>query len=84
MTAPIKGYRHAVEGSLAVIQCPIEDCEYQTPDLDPGVAAALITTHTTVHASPHSVMPVAKAEKVKHPCISSAGSGTSGLDEVTM
>ena len=43
------------------------------PDMDPMVAAALITTHTTIHASPHSVMPVAKAENVKHLCISSAG-----------
>ena len=56
-----------------MVCCPIEDCEYQTPDVDPVVAAALITTHATAHALPHSVVPAAKAEKVKHPCISSAG-----------
>ena len=55
---------------MPVIQCPIEGCEYETPDVDPVVAAALITTHATVHASHH---PTAKAEKVKRPCISSAG-----------
>ena len=37
------------------------------------VAAALITTHATAHGLPHSATPVAKAEKVKRPCISSAG-----------
>ena len=58
---------------MPVVRCPIEDCEYQTPDVDPVVAAALITTHTTVHASPHLAMPVAKAKKVKRPCISSSG-----------
>ena len=58
---------------MPVVQCPIENCEYQTPDVDPVVAAALIATHATIHASPHSVVPVAKAEKVKCPCISSSG-----------
>ena len=58
---------------MPVVRCPIEDCEYQTPDVDPVVAAALITTHDTVHASPHLATPVAKAEKVKRPCISSSG-----------
>ena len=37
------------------------------------LAAALITTHATVHTAPHPVPPVAKAEKVKRPSISSAG-----------
>jgi len=58
---------------MPVIECPIEDCEYQTPDLDPVVAAALITAHTIVHALPHPAVPGAKVEKVKCPCISSAG-----------
>ena len=53
---------------MPVVHCPIEDCKYQMPDEDPLVAAALITTH-----SPHSVAPAPKAEKVKRPCISSAG-----------
>ena len=58
---------------MPVVQCPIENCEYQTPDVDPEVAAALIAAHATIHSSPHSIVPVAKAEKVKHPCISSSG-----------
>ena len=58
---------------MPVVQCPIEGCEYQTPDVDPVVAAALITTHATVHALPHPVVPAAKAEKVKRPCVLSAG-----------
>ena len=57
---------------MPVVQCPIKDCEYRTPDVDPVVAAALITTHATIHGLPHSTAPVAKAEKVKCPCISSA------------
>ena len=58
---------------MPVVRCPIEDCEYQTLDVDPMVAAALITTHATAHVLPHSIVPAAKAEKVKRPCISSAG-----------
>ena len=58
---------------MPVVRCPIEDCGYRTPDVDPVVAAALITTHATAHGLPHSATPVAKAEKVKRPCISSAG-----------
>ena len=42
-------------------------------DVDPVVAAAFITTHAAVHALPHLATPVAKAEKVKRPCISSSG-----------
>ena len=58
---------------MPVVQCPIENCEYQTPDVDPVVAAALIAAHPTIHASPHSVVPVVKAEKVKCPGILSSG-----------
>ena len=36
-------------------------------EMDPAVAAALITAHATVHASPHSIVPVAKLEKKKRP-----------------
>ena len=45
---------------MPVIQYPIQDCEYRTQDVDPVVAAALIMTHATVHALPHSPMSVAK------------------------
>ena len=56
----------ALNGKMPVVRCPIEDCEYQTPDVDPVVAAALITTHATVHGLLHSTAPVAKAEKVAY------------------
>ena len=63
---------------MPVVRCPIESCEYDTPDVDPVLAAALITTHATIHAAPHPVPPVAKAEKVKWPSISSAGTRETG------
>ena len=44
--------------------------EYQMPDMDPVVAETLITAH----AYSHSIIPVAKAEKVKLQCISSSRS----------
>ena len=34
---------------MPVVQCPIENCEYQTPDVDPVVAAALIVARVTLH-----------------------------------
>ena len=58
---------------MPVIDCPITDCEYATPDVDPIVAAALITTHATIHNATASPAAIAKVEKVKRPTISSAG-----------
>ena len=58
---------------MPVVQCSIENCGYQTLDVDPVVAVALITAHATVHALPHSIMPVVRPKKVKYLCISSSG-----------
>ncbi len=56
------------------IKCPIESCEYETPDVDPVVAVALITTHVaTFHQGPSLPTLNARVEKVKRPSISSAG-----------
>ena len=44
--------------------------EYQMPDVDPVVTETLITAHAFFH----SIIPVAKAEKVKLQCISSSRS----------
>ena len=56
---------------MPVINCPIAECTYATPDVEAVLAAALITTHATIHKA---VTPnVAKVEKVKRPTISSAG-----------
>ena len=60
---------------MPVIGCPIDGCDYETPDVDPIVAAALITTDATVHQAgpaPTAATP-SRAEKVKRPSISSAG-----------
>ena len=58
------------------VRCPIDGCTYETPDIDPVIAAALITTHATTHQSPGGVAaaaPTARPEKVKRPHISPAG-----------
>ena len=41
--------------------------------MEPVLAAALLTAHATTHGSSHSVAPTARAEKVKRPSISLAG-----------
>ena len=57
-----------------MIQCPIEGCPYETPDVEPVVAAALITTHATSHRAPNDgPAQAARVEKVKRPSISLAG-----------
>ena len=58
---------------MPVVRCPIEGCEYETPDVDPVVAAALITTHATSHQTPSQPPQAARVKKVKRPSISSAG-----------
>ena len=50
---------------MPVIDCPIADCEYATPDVDAIVAAALITTHAIIHNATASPAAIAKVEKVK-------------------
>ncbi len=52
---------------------PIDSWEYETPDVDPVVAAALITTHATFHQGPSLPTLSARVEKVKRPSILSAG-----------
>ena len=58
---------------MPVVQCPIEGCDYRTPDVDPVIAAALITAHATSHQAPSQPTQTARVEKVKRPTISSAG-----------
>ena len=57
---------------MPAVHCPIESCDYVTPDLDPQIVSALINAHATIHASSPSQGP-AKVERVKRPTISSAG-----------
>ena len=58
---------------MPTVQCPIEGCEYATPDVEPVIAAALITTHATSHQTPSGPTQTARVEKVKRPSVSSAG-----------
>ena len=58
---------------MPVVRCPIEGCEYVTPDVEPLIAAPLITTHVTSHKTPSQSTQTARAEKVKRPSKSSAG-----------
>ena len=48
---------------MPVIDCPIADCEYATPDVDAIVEAALITTHATIHNTAASTAAIAKGWK---------------------
>ena len=58
---------------MPVVKCPIEGCEYETPDVDVVIAAALITTHATSNQTPSQPTQTARVEKVKRLSISSAG-----------
>jgi len=52
------------------VKCPFPSCDYETADLDAAIVAALITTHSIIHNN--APTPV-KAEKVRRPTTSSAG-----------
>ena len=54
---------------MPAVDCPIAGCEYQTPDLDAAIVAALLTAHSAIHTSGHA----AKVEKVKRPTVAAAG-----------
>lgn len=58
---------------MPTVQCPLEGCDYKTPDVEPVVAAALITTHVTVHHASNRSTPAARAEEIKRASVSSAG-----------
>ena len=45
------------------VKCPIPGCDYETPDLDAVIVAALITTHATTHPTTSDIQ--ARIEKVK-------------------
>ena len=58
---------------MLIIQCQIEGCEYETPDVEPVIADALNTTHATSHRTPSGPTQAARVETVKKPNVSSAG-----------
>ena len=55
---------------MPTFQYPIEDCEYATPDVEPALAATVLTIHATIHSGPAQA---ARIEKVKRPKITSLG-----------
>ena len=57
--------------AMPKVKCPIADCEYETPELDAAIVAALITAHSQTHT--HATATAAKVEKVRRPVISAAG-----------
>ncbi|GFR68199.1 hypothetical protein ElyMa_000270900 [Elysia marginata] len=56
---------------MPAVACPIPGCDYVTADLDAAIVAALITAHTTTHT--HGATAAVKADRVKRPVISAAG-----------
>ena len=56
------------------VECPVDGCTYNTVDVQPVVAAALITAHALNHKAPAEPVLAARVEKVKRPSVSSAGS----------
>jgi hypothetical protein len=53
-------------------KCPFPECTYETEDVEDSLAAVLITIHSS--GTHMKTQPTAKADKVKHPSISAAGS----------
>ncbi|XP_052814601.1 uncharacterized protein LOC128241627 [Mya arenaria] len=49
---------------MPAVDCPIKGCDYQTPDLEPTIAAALITAHNATHISRNTAPMVEKADAV--------------------
>ena len=36
---------------MPIFKCPIDECTYQTEDIDAGVAVAMLTIHNNVHVA---------------------------------
>ena len=56
---------------MVKIQCPIDNCDYETPDHSDAIVAALLSAHATVHSS--GAQRTAKPTNVKLPTISAGG-----------
>jgi len=51
---------------MPVVKCPKEGCKYEAPDVDPVIAAALITTHATSHQPISANSEGRESEKTEH------------------
>jgi len=58
---------------MPAIACPLPGCDYITGDLGAAIVAALITAHSTTHAT-GAQGPSARIEQVKRPTVCAAGS----------
>ena len=55
---------------MPIIRCPVEGCDYGTPDVEAIVGVALLNAHTIAHQAPRQAV---RAEKVRRPEVSSSG-----------
>ncbi len=51
---------------MSVIKCPVDGCEYSTPNQEAVIGAALLNAHATTHQAQRPVQ-AARVEKVKRP-----------------
>ena len=56
---------------MPIVQCPITNCNYATPDVEAVIAAALISTHATSHTNSSAIK--APVEKIRRHTISLSG-----------
>lgn len=54
-----------------IYDCPLDDCRFQTQDVEPAVAAVMLTIHAAIHAQPRKQQ--ARVENVKRPEVTSSG-----------
>ena len=59
---------------MPTVQCPFPNCPYVTPDLDPSVVAALLTTHAMVHSQAPQARSTTKPKEYERPTITLGGS----------
>ena len=57
---------------MPAVACPIDGCDYTTPDYDPVIVAALLQSHSSTHTPPHKP----DTAKLQRPTIT-AGSSSS-------
>ena len=56
---------------MPVVLCPIDGCDYRTDDVDPGLAAALLTVHNNAHVNaPAPARATQRAPKIQRPSVS--------------
>ena len=63
---------------MPIFKCPIDECTYQTEDIDAGVAVAMLTIHNNVHVASNPTQGIStddtnpRAPKLERPKISAS------------